>query len=148
MGWRYLLFCLGAITLGIFILRFVVFRFKESPKYLVYRGYDDKAIEVLQHIAKVNKVESHVNLEIFQALDDEYSSIIDDGPMLGAGSKQRQTSVKGTIALEFQRYKLLFVNAKMTQLTLLVWLTYIMDYWGFTVAGKFAVIKDFYLYIS
>ncbi|RYC77533.1 hypothetical protein BFJ63_vAg19593, partial [Fusarium oxysporum f. sp. narcissi] len=38
MGWRYLLFTIGGITLAVFILRFFVFNFRETPKYLIYRG--------------------------------------------------------------------------------------------------------------
>ena len=69
-GWRYLLFTFGAITIFIFILRFVIFRFQESPKFLIYRGQDEKAIKVLQYIAKYNKMECHLTLETFRVPDN------------------------------------------------------------------------------
>lgn len=52
MGWRYLIIVLGAITLIIFCARALVFTFKESPKYLLSRGREQEAIDVLHYIAK------------------------------------------------------------------------------------------------
>lgn len=137
MGWRYLMFTLGAITLAVFILRFVVFRFQESPKFLVYRGHDDKAIKSLQHIAKVNKRQCGVTLADFEALTNEETSLHSATELLGAGKAQLQTSWKDKILIEFSRYKLLFQGWAMTRLTVLVWLTYICDFWGFTLAGTY-----------
>jgi hypothetical protein len=56
--------------------------------------------------------------------------------MLGGGAKQLQTTWAEKLRLEGDRFKILFSSVQMTRLTLLVWLTYICDYWGFTVAGK------------
>ncbi|KAH7063437.1 major facilitator superfamily domain-containing protein, partial [Macrophomina phaseolina] len=136
MGWRYLMFTLGAMTISLFIVRTVIFRMKESPKYLVYRGQDDKAVEVLNYIAKVNGRESKLKLESFDILEsehDQYSSATG----FGIGKSQRNLSVGKKVGLELERYRLLFSSWEMTRLTVLVWLTYIMDYWGFTVAGSF-----------
>ena len=138
MGWRYTLFTLGAICLSVFFLRFVVFRFQESPKYLLYRGKDEKAVQVLHHIAKFNGRESAITMDVFAALTDEDSSIgsRDTGtPILGAGPKQLKTSFGEKVKLEFSRYMILFSSATMVRLTILVWITYVFDYWGFSVAG-------------
>ena len=146
MGWRYLLFTLGAITLFVFFLRFVLFRFQESPKYLLYRGKDEKAIQVLHHVARFNKRESSVTTEVFAALTDEDGSMesagFAHGPMLGAGAKQLNTSWSDKVKLELVRYKLLFANGTMTRLTLLVWIIYAFDYWGFTIAGMLSPINS------
>jgi len=139
MGWRYTLFTLGAICLFVFFLRFVVFRFQESPKFLLYRGKDEKAVQVLHNIAKFNSRESTITIEVFAALTDEDSSVgtRDTGtPILGAGAKQVKSSVGEKIKLEFVRYKMLFATSTMTRLTILVWITYVFDYWGFSVAGE------------
>lgn len=135
MGWRYLMFTLGAITLGVFLLRFVVFNFKESPKFLVYRGQDEKAIGVLHHIAKTNKRPCGVTMADFDALTTEENSMTSATELLGAGKAQLQVSTKEKILIELARYKLLFNGWQMTRLTVLVWLTYICDFWGFTLAG-------------
>jgi MFS family permease len=136
MGWRYLLFTLGGVTLLVFFLRFVVFQFQESPKFLLYRGKDEKAIEVLHNVAKYNKRTCTLTLKNLEALEQEFDSIHSSRPMLGGGAKQLQTTWLQKIRLEGDRFKILFSNFQMTRLTLLVWLTYICDYWGFTVAGK------------
>ncbi|KAK4547243.1 hypothetical protein LTR36_000898 [Oleoguttula mirabilis] len=137
MGWRYLMFTLGAVTLGVFILRFGVFNFQESPKFLVYRGHDDKAIAVLQHIAKVNKRACGVSKADFEALTTEEHSLTSASELLGAGKAQTQASVREKISIEFARYGLLFKGWQMTRLTILIWLTYICDFWGFTLAGTY-----------
>ena len=137
MGWRYLLFTLGAITLFVFILRTVIFRFKESPKYLVYRGRDDKAVEVLQYVARFNGRESGITQATFDTLTQEHESVGSNEPMLGGGAKQLKTTWSEKLSLELERYKMLFSDGQTSRLTILTWLTYVMDYWGFTVAGEF-----------
>lgn len=132
----YLMFTMGAITLGVFILRFGVFRFQESPKFLVYRGHDDKAIAVLERIAKVNKRACGVSMEDFEALTTEANSLTSATQLLGAGKAQTQASMREKVAIEFARYGLLFRGWQMTRLTILIWLTYICDFWGFTLAGE------------
>ena len=139
MGWRYTLFTLGAICLFIFFLRFVVFRFQESPKFLLYRGKDEKAVKVMQHIARINGCESTVTMEVFAALTDEDASLSSRSanlPVLGGGTKQLKSSFTDKIKLEFARYKILFANSTLARLTILVWITYIFDYWGFSIAGR------------
>ncbi|MCJ1394821.1 hypothetical protein MMC18_007701 [Xylographa bjoerkii] len=139
MGWRYSLFTLGAITLAAFLLRFVVFRFQESPKFLLYRGRDADAVKVLHHIAKFNGQQSEITLEMFNALTEDYASMHggSDSPVLGAGEKQTTSSFGSKVKLEFVRYKMLFANFTIARLTILVWITYVFDYWGFSVAGSF-----------
>ncbi|KAL1587060.1 hypothetical protein WHR41_04021 [Cladosporium halotolerans] len=137
MGWRYLMFTLGAITLFIFFLRFVIFNFKESPKFLVYRGQDQKAIEVLQHVAKVNKRECGITLQDFEALTAEDDSTKSATHLIGSGNKQRDLPFMAKVKIEFVRYGMLFKGWQITRLTLLVWLIYICDFWGFTLAGTY-----------
>ncbi|WVQ99983.1 hypothetical protein IAU59_007126 [Kwoniella sp. CBS 9459] len=72
MGWRYTMLVLGFLTLSIFILRFVVFKFRESPKFLLTKGEDTRALDVIHSIAKFNKREPPVlTLEDFRMLDLE-----------------------------------------------------------------------------
>lgn len=136
MGWRYLMYTLGAITLTVFFVRFVVFNFQESPKFLLYRGQDQKAIHVLHNIAKVNKRECGVTLEELEALNAaNRASVSSAAELLGCGDQQRHLTAAQKLKVELSRYKLLFNSWQMTRLTVLVWLTYIMDFWGFTLAG-------------
>ncbi|KAI8992844.1 MFS general substrate transporter [Trametes punicea] len=54
MGWRYLLFTLGGMTLILWGIRFFVFPLYESPRYLVGRGRDAEAVDVVHQIARYN----------------------------------------------------------------------------------------------
>jgi len=70
MGWRYNLIVLGGMTLFIFFLRYFVFRFHESPKFLLSRGREAEAIAVLHRIAKFNKAPPPtLTMEMFRAID-------------------------------------------------------------------------------
>ncbi len=139
MGWRYLILTTGAITLGIFLLRFVLFRFQESPKFLLSKGKDGKAIEVLQYIARFNRRENHITLEDFTRLSDEDSLDSFAGNQGPEGPGLNPKKLKKTFGEKFlteaKRFKILFSSVTMTRLTLLIWLTYAFDYWGFTIAG-------------
>ncbi|KAF1362949.1 MFS general substrate transporter [Lizonia empirigonia] len=131
VGWRYLLYTLGALTLLIFVLRSVVFQFQESPKFLLYRGKDAQAIEVLENIALYNKTTCSLTLEQLQAVERGHSSISRDG------MKEEQPTWSGSVKAELSRFKILFSSPQMIRLTVLVWLTYICDFTGFTVAGSY-----------
>ena len=149
MGWRYTLICLGAICLIIFFLRFVVFRFQESPKFLLYRGRDDKAVRVLQKIAKFNGRESSITLESLEALTNEHTSMAQrdtDMPINDAAVEKLTSTWVEKIKNEFYRCKILFSSFSLARLTILVWITYIFDYWGFSIAGKQSISSSFELY--
>jgi len=134
MGWRYLLYCVGGITIVAWLLRTVVFRFRESPKFLLYKGRDDAAVEVLQQISKFNGRDCTVTLEDFEKLTLEYEQIHGTTAVLG-GSNQEKATFKQKAKMELSRYKLLFSSWPVAWLTILVWCTYAADYFGFTVAG-------------
>jgi len=124
-GWRYLMFTLGSITIAVFFARSIVFNFQESPKFLVYRGDDKKAIQVLEHIAKKNKRTCGVTLADFEQLNDPRKE--------DAG----EVSWQNKLYAELQRYRSLVDSPTMLRVTILVWLTYAFDFWGFTLAGTF-----------
>ena len=123
--------------MGVFLLRFVAFRFHESPKFLMYRGKDAAAITVLQNVSKFNKRECNLTLEMLQSLAEEDQSMGSTAPMIGGGKSQLQATWTEKIKLELDRYKTLFASFTMARLTILVWLIYACDFWGFVVAGMY-----------
>lgn len=131
---------MGAITLLVFFLRLFLFRLQESPKFLLYRGHDEKAIKVIQHVAQVNNKPCNLTIESFSRLSNDTGSTgssSSGSPILGSGAKQAASGVREKISLEWQRYKLLFANATMIRLTILLLVIYAFDFWGFTIAGSF-----------
>jgi hypothetical protein len=70
MGWRYEVIIIGAMTLAVFFARFVVFKFHESPKYLLSVGREQEAIDVLHRIATFNGSPTPtLTVEDFHAVD-------------------------------------------------------------------------------
>lgn len=72
MGWRYEVIVLGLMTLFIFFLRYFIFHFHESPKFLLSKGREAEAIEVLHKIAKFNRAPAPtLTLEHFVQIDED-----------------------------------------------------------------------------
>lgn len=63
MGWRYLFITMGAITLIGFVLRLLVFRLYESPKFYVSQGRYQQAVDVLNEVAKFNGTSQSLTVE-------------------------------------------------------------------------------------
>ncbi|KAF9480379.1 MFS general substrate transporter [Pholiota conissans] len=53
-GWRYFLFIMGALMLLLWAIRFFAFEMHESPKYLLGKGKEAQAVEVVKRVARVN----------------------------------------------------------------------------------------------
>ncbi|KAF8128028.1 major facilitator superfamily domain-containing protein [Boletus edulis] len=124
MGWRYLFFTIGSITLGVFIIRFFIFPFYESPKFLLSKGNDRGAVEVVQKIAAFNKRPCNLTLESLYEQCNE-------APMA------EETGFSKRAVSEFSRLKLLFGSKRMTRVTILVWITWIFDWWGLNIAATY-----------
>ena len=104
---------LGAITMLIFFLRFVIFTFHESPKFLLSKGHDEQAIEVIYAVAKVNnRPVPALTYEDFQTLDAEEAQRI-SGPTAvdtdgEAGHVRARDVVVGRFEQTFAHVKGLF----------------------------------------
>ncbi|PPR01166.1 hypothetical protein CVT24_006131 [Panaeolus cyanescens] len=53
-GWRYFLYAMGGLTLVMWLLRFFAFHLYETPKYLVGKGREKEAGEVLERVRRFN----------------------------------------------------------------------------------------------
>ncbi|KAI0260637.1 MFS general substrate transporter [Gloeopeniophorella convolvens] len=69
-GWRYFLYAMGGLMLFLFVLRFFVFHLYESPKYLMGRGRDEEAVEVVHKVAAYNGKTSSLTLEMLRAAEE------------------------------------------------------------------------------
>ncbi|KAA8567134.1 hypothetical protein EYC84_010198 [Monilinia fructicola] len=139
-GWRYLLFTLGGISLFVFVVRFFVFTFQESPKYLLSKGKDEEALKVLHVIAETNKKVLNITIEDFRALDNTEepgSSVSASSEARLQGMAPNGLTLRQKIFREIRRIGILFRTRHSTRVTVLVWIIYAFDYWGFSVAGAF-----------
>ncbi|KAJ8457622.1 hypothetical protein ONZ45_g18242 [Pleurotus djamor] len=125
MGWRYLLFTLGAITLFMWGLRFFVFTLLESPRYLVGLGKDQEAVDVILHLAKFNGTTSDLTIDRLKmaeksALGVAYESDGDHAP--GGGKRKKLLSQSSAYGLS--HIKALFRTRKLgtsTSLLIAIW---------------------------
>jgi len=62
MGWRYFVITMGGISLIQFFIRFVCFNIFESPKYLMGKGRDEEAIQVVHEVARRNGKTTSCNI--------------------------------------------------------------------------------------
>ncbi|EPQ27163.1 uncharacterized protein PFL1_05444 [Pseudozyma flocculosa PF-1] len=141
MGWRYTLYTLGCITWLIFVGRFFIFSFRESPQYLLARGEDEKALRIVSSIAKTNKAPPPLfTLDDFNEAARRLGVEQVDGEAVKAARKKEtrmetaKRSAKDMFKL-FTNAKTLFANKTMARVTIIIWITFIADFWGFTLAG-------------
>lgn len=87
---------------------------------------------MLEHIALYNKTTCTLTLEQLQVVEREHSTL------LGSNSSTADESDwPDRVRQELARFRILFSSPQMIRLTTLVWLTYICDFTGFTVAGSY-----------
>lgn len=69
MGWRYFVICMGGITLLMFVIRFLFFTIYESPKYLMGKGKDEEAVQIVHEVARRNGKTSNLTLDDLKACE-------------------------------------------------------------------------------
>ncbi|KAL2784610.1 major facilitator superfamily domain-containing protein [Aspergillus keveii] len=133
MGWRYMVIVIGSMTLFIFFARYLVFRFHESPKFLVNKGREQDAIDVLHKIAKFNgATPPTLTVEDFRAIDREMGIT----PTEQTGSSDAKGVVVRAIR-EVSFLRGLFLNKLACFTFVLLGLAYMGNYWSFNLAGAF-----------
>ncbi|CAG8112554.1 unnamed protein product [Penicillium salamii] len=132
MGWRYEVIAIGMITFVVFFVRCLIFRFHESPKFLISKGRDQDAIDVLRKIAKFNKAPAPtLTIEDFQRINS------DTGSESGSIKSKSPKNVALGFFKIFKHLRGLFAcKAECFSFTLLA-VAYMGDYWSFTLAGSF-----------
>lgn len=70
LGWRYAYWTFGGLTLVMFLLR-LLFRVYETPKFLLGKGLDQQAVDVVHKIAGRNNGTTWLTIEHFEAIDRE-----------------------------------------------------------------------------
>jgi hypothetical protein len=96
------------LTFVIFLARFVLFNFLESPKWLIAKGHDARALSVIHKVAAYNKAPApELTMEDFEALDFEETqrlSAHSDEPLTGSSQPVATTVLAKRVAkTSFQR---------------------------------------------
>ncbi|KAH9851726.1 sugar transporter [Lenzites betulinus] len=124
-GWRYFLYTMGGLMLLLFVIRFFVFHMYESPKYLMGRGRDAEAVEVVHRVAEYNGRTSTLTLEMLQEAEQRYGK----GDGAAVGEPAFDVSAKAAVFRKLQTFagshvKGLFATRRLaysTTLLIIVW---------------------------
>jgi hypothetical protein len=101
MGWRYLIFIIGGLTLLLWGIRFLVFPLHESPRFLLGQGKDAQAVKAVHAIAKYNRVEGVVvSEEMLEEAARQAGGAEQEGRVgvLGRDSRYSSSHVKALFA--------------------------------------------------
>ncbi|KAH7911870.1 major facilitator superfamily domain-containing protein [Hygrophoropsis aurantiaca] len=102
MGWRYLLFTLGGITLFLWAVRFFVFTLLESPRFLSGIGKDAEAVEVIRKLAEFNGTSTDLTVEELESAGSSgsrtRSASVERRQLLSKGSKYNADHIKALFA--------------------------------------------------
>ncbi|WFD44148.1 hypothetical protein MPSI1_002814 [Malassezia psittaci] len=117
MGWRYFLITLGGLWMVLFIIRFF-FPVLESPKYLMGKGRDEEAVQVVHRLARINGKTTNLTVEDLKKLEGNDST----GQMQTLTAKD--AAKRSLQDFKFDSIRSLFRTRKMalsTGLTILIW---------------------------
>ncbi|KZV93829.1 MFS general substrate transporter [Exidia glandulosa HHB12029] len=121
MGWRYFLFTMGGLMLVLWGIRFFIFKLYESPKYLMGRGKDQQAVDVVRFVAKTNGHETHLSVEDLRSLD---GSTIAGGDDAALDTSAAAAVKRKLAAFNSGHVKSLFATRKLawsTFLLIIIW---------------------------
>lgn len=78
MGWRYTFWAFGGITTLMWVARFC-FKIYETPKFLLGRGRNQAAAEVVQNVARRDGKETWLTVSHFDDIDAQIAAADDAG---------------------------------------------------------------------
>ena len=127
MGWRYLLYSMGALTLVLWAGRFLFFHLHESPKYLIGQGRYIEAIEVLNAVAKYNGTTQPLTVVMLEKVEIDHAER--HGQTSEVAPVDRKTAIKRTFAA-FKPGGFPHVRALLSTFKLAYSFTLILLIWG------------------
>ena len=133
-GWRYFMITMGCISMAMFLLRFLAFTLYESPKYLMGKGRDADAVEVVHKIAQRNKKTSSLGLDQLSSLDAQ-------------GTQRQGTDAKAVLKRRLEKVNLEHVRALFQTKKLAFSTSITCVIWGFIGLG-FPLYNAFLPYIQ
>jgi len=119
MGWRYLLFLLGGLTLLMWGARFFLFDLVESPRYLIGKGKDAEAVAVIHKVAAYNGTTSSLTVDQLTSVGEFSEKVPRD-----TSEKKRKWSLSETSDYTLDHIKSLFRTRKIafsTSLLISIW---------------------------
>lgn len=97
-------------------IRFFIFKLYESPKYLMSKGLDERAVEVVHLVAKANGTTSNLKLEDLQRVNGQ-KPLVEESHAKGAVKRQLAKFESGKVKSLFATRRL----ALSTSLLIAIW---------------------------
>ena len=69
---------MGGFMLVLFVIRFFIFHLYESPKFLMGRGRDAEAVEVVHKVAAYNGTTSNITLDMLRRVERNCPASLND----------------------------------------------------------------------
>ncbi|KAG8900853.1 hypothetical protein FRB99_005730 [Tulasnella sp. 403] len=113
MGWRYFLIIGGVFMFFLWGIRFFVFKLYESPKYLMGKGRDAEAVEVVHRVAEYNGKTSTLSVEDLKKIGAPRNHA--DTEISSRGAQTREAK-----KLSLVHVKALFRTRELAQTTILI----------------------------
>ncbi|KAG8903375.1 hypothetical protein FRB99_003397 [Tulasnella sp. 403] len=110
---------MGGFMIVLWAIRFFVFKLYESPKYLMGRGRDEEAVEVVHKVAAYNNTTSNLTLEDLSKFDSSGS-----GTNTGLDTSAKAAILRKAEKFNLDHIKALFRTPKLawsTSLVILIW---------------------------
>ncbi|KAG5335979.1 hypothetical protein C0989_012432 [Termitomyces sp. Mn162] len=85
---------MGGLMFVLWVIRFFIFKLYESPKYLMGRGRDEAAVDVVHRVAEHNGTTSRLTLD----------ELTQPGSLSFVNSREMDTSAKGVIARQLAKF--------------------------------------------
>lgn len=117
MGWRYLFYTCGALVFVLSMLRVVVIRFHETPKFLLCQGRDEDVVKTLGNLAHKYDRPYSLTLDQLQAHGQIHSA---------------HAQNKASLSEVLVHVRGLFANRTMALSTSLVWLSWALIGLGYS----------------
>ncbi|KAJ4422957.1 hypothetical protein N0V82_002351 [Gnomoniopsis sp. IMI 355080] len=134
MGWRYTMITLGGVAIALAFIRLFIFRMPESPRYLLSKGRDAEAVDVVNYIARYNGKPETLTLDMLMVLNEiKNDSCIKSQDATTSPNDAGATSLSYKIIIRdsfrdfsAHSYRKLFAGRKIAQhssVSFLIWLT-------------------------
>ncbi|RMZ86200.1 hypothetical protein DV737_g196, partial [Chaetothyriales sp. CBS 132003] len=124
MGWRYIMFTLGALSLAFAIIRMFIFKLPESPRFLLTKGRDMEAVEAVNYVARRNGKPEPLTLEMFTQIDLDLGVTVSPEQQGQALSKM-QILKENLADFNLSNFNNLFATRKLAQHTSIIWLIWL-----------------------
>lgn len=111
---------MGALAIAFGLIRILIFKLPESPRYLLSKGRDVQAVASVNYVARRNKRPEPLTIEMFREIDTKlgFTPTADNQFQALSRSEIIKENLKD---FKGANYKTLFSNRKLAQHTTLIW---------------------------